>query len=795
MRINRPYLLTIIVAIILVGGAYSNTYYSPFVLDDIHSFVRNSDTHVKELSPEVFKRLGRTQFGMFRFLPMATFGFDYWWGKGSVVAYHVTNTLIHILSWLACLWMLLAILKTPRVSGSADEEKDRFPLAAFVSTIWALHPVQTSAVTYLVQRMASMQAFFFMAASAAFVQGRISLSRGSKKAWLWGVLTALFSVGAFLSKENSAVLPIMFLVIEICFFRPQVLERLPLQLVRMLRTPRRIFGAVLIGTLAVFLGLSLFESCTKGYEIRHFTMAERLLTEARVVMGYVWTILVPNPEALSLEHDVEISRSLFSPPTTAMSLLGIMSLLGAGVLGLKSFPLASFGLFWFFLNLVIESTIVPLELKFDHRMYLPSVGLILAASEVVRHVFSKLLVKWPARERRKMAWSTVAVVCSFLSLMTFARNEDWESALTINQDAVKKAPNHPRSHANYASALIRAGQYPEALKEAQKAIELGRDHFEEHFVASTAIVLVHVRQGDYQKALDEGKQLLEQTPQGFDATALPSFLSLLGEVHRRLGNYAEAYGYAEKAIRVIQDNPKLRTDAPIVYGLLDRVIVTVSKENHDLDGDGLPDPGGIRPDEWLVNKLYELGDWDGAKMFASAASPSDLIENTKRDINIIEQRNATQSVQWGYRRNIYKPSHVADLATGAAYWIHTHQSLRSLENVAVWLLRQARALRPESLDPVLLEGWVAFDSGRKEEAVAKARQAVDLAPQSAKAWIALGFFEEKAGRVENALTAFRHTLELYPGYPKRQVLKELMAKLEASQIDRQESALSMLSGR
>lgn len=792
MKIKLAYLLITGIGLLLIGAAYSNTYFSPFVLDDFHSFVRNPETHVKELSPEILEKLRKTQFGMFRFLPMATFGFDYWCGKGSVVAYHVTNTLIHILSWLACLWMLWAILKTPRVSVA--DEKDRFPQAAFVATLWALHPVQTSAVTYLVQRMASMQAFFFMAASAAFVQGRIGLSNGSKTAYLWWVPAALFSVGAFLSKENSAVLPVMFLLIEVSFFRPGLLESLPSRLVRALRTPRGILGVLLVGALMISLGFLLLESCAKGYEIRHFTMAERLLTEARVVMGYVWTILVPNPSALSLEHDIQISRSLFSPPTTAMSLLVIISLLGAGVLGLKRVPLFSFGIFWFFLNLVIESTVIPLELKFDHRMYLPSVGLILSTFELVRHVFAKLLIKWPARERKKMAWSTVAVICSFLSLMTFTRNEDWESALTINQDAVKKAPHHPRAHANYASALIRAGQYPEALEEARKAIQLGKDHFEEHFVASTAIVVVHARQGDYQKALDEGKQLLEKTPKGFDATALPSFLTLLGELQRRLGNYAEAYGYAEKAIEVIRDNPKLRTDAPTVYGLLDTLIVTVSKENHDLDQDGLPDPGDIRPDEWLVNKLYELGDWDGAKIFASAASPSDLIENINRNLSIIEQRNATQSVQWGYRRNIYKPSHVADLAAGAAYFIHTHQSLRSVENLAVWFLRQARALRPESLDPVLLEGWCAFDSGRMEEAVAKARQAVELAPQSAKAWIALGFFEEKAGRVENALTAFRHTLELYPGYPKRQVLKELMAKLEASQSDRPVSTLSMVSG-
>jgi Flp pilus assembly protein TadD len=518
--------------------------------------------------------------------------------------------------------------------------------------------------------------------------------------------------------------------------------------------------------------------CAKGYAIRHFTMKERLLTEARVAMRYVFTILIPHPGALSLEHDVELSRSLFSPPTTALSLIAIGGLLGACIWGLSRWPLVAFGLLWFFLNLVIESSVVPLELIFDHRMYLPSVGMILAVFEIVRRLASKATMKWTAQERKKMAWSTVAVLCSLLCLMTFVRNEDWESAVNINADAVRKAPNHPRAHANLASALNRAGRYSEAIEAARKAIDLGRDHFEEHIVASTAIVVSYVHLGDESKALEEGERLLALTPKAFDATALPHFLSILAELQMRAGKYPEAYASLHRALDVMAQFPRLRSDVPMVYASMNRLLHALSGKQEDVDGDGLPDPGELQPAEWLARKLHELGDWEGAKAFAKAVPSSPVAQDVQRRMALAEERNEVQSAQWSYRKYLLKPQGWADVATGLAYWVRQQGVFKGLEKLGLRLLHAAGLRRPFSSDVPLLEGWYAFEAGRVQEAVSKARQAVTLAPQSAKAWIALGFFEQRAGNLENSLAAFQHTLELYPGYPKRQVLKELMAQLE-----------------
>ncbi|ROR01942.1 tetratricopeptide repeat protein [Desulfosoma caldarium] len=771
----KSYLGVLLISFFLIVTAYSHTYRSPFVLDDMHSFVRNPVTHVQEFNHESFNQLKKTQFGTFRFLPMVTFAFDYWWGQGSVVAYHVTNNVIHVLCWLTCLWMLWCLMSTPRLA--IVEREGKFFVAAAVAALWALNPVQTGAVTYLVQRMASLQALFFMAAVAAYVEGRLRLDHRRARAVLWWAMAALFSLGALLSKENSAMLPVVVALVEVAFFRPEWWQKFPARLWQGLRKPWGLLGILFIGAILFFVAHSLLDYCAKGYAIRHFTMKERVLTEARVVMRYLFAILVPHPGALSLEHDVELSRSFFTPPTTALSIATIGGLLTWAVWALPRQPLIGFGILWFFLNLVIESTVVPLELMFDHRMYLPSVGLILAAFEALRRLCSKCGLRWTVQERRKMAWSAVAVVCSVLTLITFIRNEDWESAININADAVRKAPHHPRAHANLAYALNRSGRYAEAIEAARRAVELGRDHFEEHIVASTAIVLAYVHLGDEAKALEEGERLLAMTPKAFDASALPNFLFIMAELQRKAGKYGEAFSSLQRALEVMAEFPRLRTDAAMIYSSMHRLLRDVAERQVDIDGDGMVDPGDIEPAAWLARKLYEMRDWDGAQIFAGLDPSSPVAQEVQRRIALAEDRNRTQAARWGYRKYLWRPTAFADMATGLAYWLQKQNFFKGFETIGLKLLHVAAMCRPYNPDVPLLQGWYAFEAGRVQEAVAKARQAVEMDPMSAKAWIALGFFEQKAGNLENSLAAFQQTLELYPGYPKRQVLEHLMAQL------------------
>ncbi len=786
----KKIVLPVGVCCVLLLVSYSNTLYSPPVLDDFHSFVRNPSVHVDSLSLQRLKELTETQFGIWRTLPMITFAFDYKVGGGSIVAFHLTNILIHLLCFLSCFWMLKTFLD--HVNGISGGYNQNLMVAFAVSALWALHPAQTAAVTYLVQRMAALQALFFFCAVASYLKARSAVEVDSfNKSTLWWCLCLLFSLGAFLSKENSAMLPIIFLVIEIWVFHRDLSKWFS----KLFYKPVGILLGVVFLSTAIVLCVAVVRYFADGYSARHFTMTERLLTETRVIVQYMHTILLPNPNSLSLEHDVPLSTSLLSPPTTFLSILCLSLLLALSIICRHRYPSMTFGWMWFFINLIIESTIVPLELKFDHRMYLPSVGLLLAIVETIRLFGLRMLTKYSKDQIRKLAWSSLAIACSALSLLTFYRNEDWQDIISINRDAVQKAPYNPRAHANYSVALGRAGRFDEAIAEAQWAMELGKDGFEEYFVAGTSILTAYMQQGKWEEAIEEGKTFLQNRPRKADVSSLVIFYLKLADSCRLAGKFSESYRYIRESINVVNQYKKLKNDRQWIYIVLYGLINDIRDGDMDVDGDGIPDPGGLLPEEWIAQKLYNLNDYEGATAFAQRVPASPVASYVLSKINLFKERSDEQENHWSFTKKCFQyPWRLSNFFIGVAYATQRQKILGFLKPAGKWLLNKAVAYEPFEADFYLLRGWYAFDDGDVTEACREAQQAIALAPQWAKAWIALGFFEQQAGRVENALTAFQHTLELYPGYPKRQVLRELMAQLEASQMARPESVISMQTG-
>lgn len=771
-----------IVVIALIFSAYSNTFTSPPVLDDLHSFVENRAVHVERFDQEVLRNLVDSYFGIARLLPLLTFAFDFSWGMGSLAAFHVTNLVIHLLAFLACWWLTIAVLRTPALSAGEKplaEPASRLFYALAISGLWALHPVQTSAVTYIVQRMASMQALFFFATCAAYVEWRLAWKKEPVKARFWTCILCGSAGAAFLSKENSAMLPVVLATIELWFFQTDLRSIFRERIWPRVRKPLPCALLVVCLVGIFLLGAFAFRHFASGYDGRHFSMAERLLTEARVVMRYIYAILVPNPSVLSIEHDVPVSRTLLSPPTTLPSILVIVSLIGVAIRLRGSHPIISFGLMWFFLNLVIESSIVPLELQFDHRMYLPSYGLVFTVSELFRLAGARLFRSWSSGERRKLAFSCTALGLAVFSLLTFSRNEDWRDVVTINRDAVEKAPHHPRAHANYASALAKVGRYDEAMAEAYKAIELGRARFESHFTAGGVVLSALMHHERWEEAIAEGERLYEARPERFDAKQLPVFLLKLAECYRVAGRYPEAFHKVVQVSKLTQDYHRLRDDRKWMYLVLNLIIADAAAKNIDVDGDGTADPGDLLPNEWIAKTLKGFGDYEGARIFALQATGSQMAAKLLRELELYEERNRQQSEAWWSFKNNHLKAAVGgeNITLGLSYLILKFANHDLMKFIGEQLLDWNHKTNPWNPDTYTLRGWYAFE--RKDpRAAQEARQAVDLAPQSAKAWIALGFFEQRAGRVENALTAFRHSLELYPGYPKRKVLEELMAQLE-----------------
>uniref|UniRef100_A0A832A2W4 Tetratricopeptide repeat protein n=1 Tax=Desulfacinum infernum TaxID=35837 RepID=A0A832A2W4_9BACT len=775
------YIACLPIVLMLILAAYSNTLYSPPVLDDFHSFVGNPATHVDAFTSERIILLSKNKFGIYRFIPMLTLAFDYWWGQGEFIAFHITNVIIHILVWAAVWFFVLAILRSGIIGQIGIFSPKEFSF--IVASLWALHPVQTSAVTYIVQRMASLQTLFFLVSAGAYANARCHMRAERRAAaFMWAVVCGLSGIAACLSKENSAILPVIFILIEIWFFQPDLPRKLWLLWLRKVRTISGMLLSAfsLVGT--AWLVYAVLKHFSQGYGSRHFNMTERLLTQSRVVMRYIYSILIPNPRSLSIEHDIEISRSLLSPPSTLVCIVLIIGLLVAAGVFRKKYPITTFGLLFFFGTLIIESTIVPLELYFDHRMYIPSVGLIFGVGYALVHGLSRVSTTMAVPDRRRLAWSVVAICCAFLSLLTFTRNQDWCDIVTINRDAAMKAPKHPRAHANYSVALARVGEYEKAIEEGRRALELTQEGFEEHVVAATSIVHSLMRQGKYQEAVEEGEKALAQRPSRYDATALPMLHLKMADGYRTLKNYEEAYRHAIQAVVLYNRLPDEVHQKPLAYHQLQKLLGEVINNTLDLDGDGTLDFGLSAPEEWMAQKLYELEDHDGARTFALQCARSRDCQMILSRVSIDAERTERQRREWDLVwKNLESPWRLNGLVVALGYAVSNisrESFFAPLRPMAERLMTLAASRNPWHADTHLLQGWYAFEAGRVEEAVSKARQAVELSPQSAKAWIALGFFEQRAGNLENSLAAFQQTLELYPGYPKRHVLKELMAQLE-----------------
>ncbi len=359
-----------LIAIGLIAGvaflAYSNTFHAPFHFDDLPNIVQNPLVHIRTLTWDQVERLVKVTYReTIRVFSMLTFAFNFYFGEGDVFGYHLVNMIIHILAGVFLYGFLFLTFNLPHLKDTYGSIA--YKAALFASLIFISHPIQTQSVTYIVQRMASMGGMFYLLCMVLYVKGRLSTG-GARFVWFGG-LVVCYLLGVF-SKENVAILPVFLVLYEFYFFQNLELSPKGKKIVITLIGVVLVLGAI---GFAVW-GRRYIELTIAGYEYRTFTMAERVLTQCRVVLYYVTLLIYPHPSRLNLDYDFPISRTILDPPTTLISILIIAGLLGYSIWAAKKRPMISFWILWYFGNLVIESSIFPLEMVYEHRLYLPAVG-------------------------------------------------------------------------------------------------------------------------------------------------------------------------------------------------------------------------------------------------------------------------------------------------------------------------------------------------------------------------------------------------------------------------------------
>lgn len=469
---KQLYTVWLLVLLLLTILAYANTFNASWHLDDATNIIHNPNVQVSSLAVEEwvgcmnspFSKLENGEFKLYRPVAMLTLAMNWYLGGMDVFGYHVVNIGIHCITAVLLFYTCLNLLAAPNMNARLH---GREPMVALLATaIWVLHPIQTQAVTYIVQRMASLAAMFYLLGILLYIKGRTVKSR-RKQIGMFGLclLTFLMALG---SKQNAATLPVALLLIELIFYSD----------IKFLRQARgRWLSIATISALVGLVGIALYlwpenpmADVFAKYDLRPFTLYERVLTQFRVLMLYLYQIIYPIPQQFSIIHDVKLSTSLLNPWFTIPAIITILSLVGLSVSFMMRYRLFAFAILFYFLGHSIESTIFPLELVFEHRNYLPTLFLFLPVASGVLTLLDIY------RKRNAMLFgilvASVLLLLLGLASATYTRNMDWATEKTLWQDAMQKAPSLARPCQALGMALENEGQLDQAFSLYEKALTL-----------------------------------------------------------------------------------------------------------------------------------------------------------------------------------------------------------------------------------------------------------------------------------------------------------------------------------
>jgi len=577
--------------LILVVGAliYSNTLHVPFIWDDIRLIQNNpfvKDVHFpvetlntfnnrKELAQRLKARYSsdrafQVNFNsqlyaneeMYKMLKQRTVGFltfalNYKVDGSHERGYHLVNVIIHLLNGLLLYALCLLTLDTPFLREASLHTRKR-QFALLCALLFIAHPVQTSAVNYVYQRLASLATTFSMLTFVLYARWRLcALHPGSEPGtdsscrplvWYGGAIVSL--VLGMKTKENTFTVPFVIVLYEFLFFQGPV--------------RKRIISLIPVAMTLFIIPFTQFFSMGRGfgqmsseYDMMGYNWVHYILTQLRVLVTYIRLLLFP--ANLRLEYDYPIYASFLDLPVL-LSFAAHSLLVGlAGYLIYKSrsvdreLRLVAFGILWFYSFNVMESSILAFVtmIILEYRVYMPSVGFLLAAATGIELLRGKIASgKW------QVAFSAVlGLVIVAISVATYARNEVWRDEARLWADNIKKSPGRFVPYVNLGAVYKGRGKWPEAAQALQAAIRL-KPNYPDAYVSLADVYRAQGRP-------EEARRMLET------ALALnPGLASAhrgLGCLYDDLGRYDEAANEFNSAIRIDPANAQTHDDLGVSF--------------------------------------------------------------------------------------------------------------------------------------------------------------------------------------------------------------------------------------
>ena len=316
---GKKYAFTFISLLIILLAIYSNSFYGEWHFDDYANIVNNPHVQIKSFSwPEIKHCVfGIFQDRLLRPLSYFSFALNYKFGGMDVFGFHVVNFIIH---YLAAVFLFLFIYNTLKLPLLQEKYfLIAYPVALLSTFFWALNPVHVTSITYIVQRMASMAGLFYIMSMYFYLKGRTAQNLTYSISFF--ILCFIAGFAAVLTKENAAMLPVSILLFDLFLIQGATKENIK-------KFSKILFLPFLLILIIGLIYTGGFSNAFGGYDIRDFSMMQRLLTEPRVILFYLSLLFYPIGSRLTLLYDIDISRSLFQPWTTIPSILLILFIIG-----------------------------------------------------------------------------------------------------------------------------------------------------------------------------------------------------------------------------------------------------------------------------------------------------------------------------------------------------------------------------------------------------------------------------------------------------------------------------------
>lgn len=386
--------------------------------------------------------------------PVAMLSFlldDQYW-PGTASNYKYNNLMIHIICGLLILLLVYKLSRIIQIS-----ESRAILLSAFCSAFWLLHPLNVSTTLYVIQRMAQLMTLFSLMGVLLYCYGRLRLGSQPAKAYIFmSTGVGVFGCLAFFSKETGVLLVFYILVVELTL----------LQKVEKNTYFKYWFGVFVILPIALLMSYFIYRGFFySSYGTRDFTLFQRLLTESRIVISYLYSILIPPISGTGLVHDdIQLSTSLTNPVTTILSIFANLALIVSAIRLRKRHIVFSFSVLWFYCGHIMESTFIPLELYFEHRNYLPMVGPIFGMVYYISHFYSRCTQ--PVLKKSLAAFPVLLVLAS--AAITYQSARIWENPAALFATWAQEHPNSLRAQRIFGQFQHINNQPENAIKTFQK---------------------------------------------------------------------------------------------------------------------------------------------------------------------------------------------------------------------------------------------------------------------------------------------------------------------------------------